>query len=199
MSSKPIKIRAMFTGTSSMGYESGKTYNLFLDTKNQDLWWKKTEVIIWDAEPNTDAKLCEYGSVKAFLANWTMVVSDKNPLYNTVHALLNTKHSRVIFALEHELKKEKRLVEKPSSRFSTEKITEGITEENISSSRKLAEESVKQFEYTLELLKSNKFVVGSDELTDALRNFARANLAEIDSDKFANGVIDSLKKKLVTE
>lgn len=196
---QPLKISAMFTGTDSIGYQQGKTYNLFVDNKSGVLG-KKSQIIIWDADDAINKKTCEYGSIKAFLSNWSMVISSLKSIFTTVHAITQTKHSRVIFILENGLEIENIYLKTPAKRFSKKKLLAGdIDEKTISNSRLIAQDSIAQFEHTLNLLRSNEWVIGSNELESALREFARSNFSDMNGEKFAGDIIEILKKRVVTE
>jgi hypothetical protein len=197
---EPLKISAMFTGTNSIGYEAGKTYNLFIDNKPGVLA-KKSQIIIWDADDAENRKTCEYGSVKAFLLNWSMIISTErwSKILTSAHALTQTKHSRVIFALEKSLEIEKVFLTKPSKRFSLKELSAGIDEIAVTNSRRVAELSITQFEHALSIFRGNEWVVGSNDLELALREFARSNFSDMNGEKFAGDIIEILKKRVVTE
>jgi len=58
-----IYFNATFSGTNSLGYERGKTYKLTTDNENY------MNIVREDGSGK-----CQYGSIHAFLNNWTNIV-----------------------------------------------------------------------------------------------------------------------------
>lgn len=58
---KKIKLTAKFKGGNSLGYQHGKTYDIFIDSKNGM------------SITRTDGSgICVYNSLSAFFNNWTL-------------------------------------------------------------------------------------------------------------------------------